>query len=417
MVGWNWRSTPTFGIVLGILLALGAHAAAQPVTIRFATWDSGTALEYQKQIAAAFEAAHPDITVQVEAYGDGFDEKMAAGFGAGDPPDLAYMWNYPDYSPNLLPLDDLLDNDPEAQAQFAGYYQNLIDYNRYQDTLYGLPIGFSTHAIYYNKALFDAAGVPYPQAGWTWDDFRATAEALTDAGSDQYGCVLEAAPDPYDWQAYFWSNGGTFISEDGSELDGYLNSDANAEVLDMLGGMVRDGICTLGGGNNQLSTSDLFATGKIAMEQDGVWPISQYQEAGIDFGVVGLPAFGDRPARNVINVAGISIASDSKHQEAAWEFAKFFVSADAQRMRLADLPVSSDVAADFNGANLLEDPTMGVFYAVIEQATETPAFLLTPAWSQISSNIEHAISSVMLGQATAKEALDDAVRASQRFMR
>lgn len=403
---------------LVVLLWFGITlVVAQDVTIRFATWDSGTALEYQKQIAAAFEAANPGVKVQVEAYSDGFDEKMAAGFGAGDPPDLAYMWNYPDYSPNLLPLDDLLNSDAEAKAQFETYYQNLIDYNRYQGTLYGLPIGFSTHAIYYNKDLFDAAGVEYPKEGWTWDDFRATAEKLTDAANNQFGCVLEAAPDPYDWQAYFWSNGGTLISEDGKTIDGYMNSEANAQVLDMLGGMVKDGICTLGGGNNQLSTSDLFATGKIAMEQDGVWPISQYEEAGINFGTVSLPSFGDAPAKNVINVAGISIAKDSDHPEEAWNFAKFFVSAEAQRMRLADLPVSPDVAKDFNGKNLLEDPALATFYAVIEQATETPAFLLTPAWSQISSNLQNAISSVMLGQATGQQALDEAVQSSQRFLR
>jgi multiple sugar transport system substrate-binding protein len=405
-------------IILGFVLLwlFGMMALAQDVTIRFASWDSGTALEYQKQIAAAFEAANPGIKVQVEAYSDGFDEKIAAGFGAGDPPDLAYMWNYPDYSPNLLPLDDLLNNDAEAKAQFETYYQNLIDYNRYQGTLYGLPIGFSTHAIYYNKDLFDKAGVPYPQEGWTWEEFRASAEKLTDPANNQFGCVLESAPDPYDWQAYFWSNGGSFISEDGKEIEGILNSDANAEVLDMLGGMVKDGFCTLGGGNNQLSTSDLFATGKIALEQDGVWPMSQYQEAGINFGTIGLPSFGDAPAKNVINVAGISIAKDSKHPQEAWKFAKFFVSAEAQRMRLADLPVSPDVAQDFNGKNILEDPTMATFYNVIEQATETPAFLLTPAWSQISSNVQNAISAVMLGQATGQQALDEAVATSKRFL-
>jgi multiple sugar transport system substrate-binding protein len=327
------------------------------------------------------------------------------------------MWNYPDYSPNLLPLDDLLASDAEAQTQFSSYYQNLIDYNRYQGTLYGLPIGFSTHAIYYNKDFFDKAGVPYPEEGWTWEDFRATAEKLTDAATNQFGCVLESAPDPYDWQAYFWSNGGTLISEDGTQIDSFMNSEANAAVLDMLGGLVKDGFCTLGGGNNQLSTSDLFATGKIAMEQDGVWPISQYQEAGINFGTVGLPSFGDKPAKNVINVAGISIAKDSKHPQEAWAFAKFFVSAEAQRMRLADLPVSPEVAQDFNGKNLLEDPALATFYAVIEKATETPAFLLTPAWSQISSNLQNAISSVMLGKATGQQALDEAVQSSQRFLR
>ena len=398
-----------------VLLVLSA-ALAQDVTLRFASWDSGEALEFQKQIAAAFEAANPGIKVQVEAYSDGFDEKMAAGFGAGDPPDLAYMWNYPDYSPNLLPLDDLLNNDAEAKAQFETYYQNLIDYNRYQGTLYGLPIGFSTHAIYYNKDLFDAAGVAYPQEGWTWEEFRATAEQLTDAANNQFGCVLEAAPDPYDWQAYFWSNGGTLVSSDGKAIEGVLNSPENAEVLDFLGGMVKDSICTLGGGNNQMSTSDLFASGKIALEQDGVWPMSQYKEAGINFGTVSLPGFADKPAKNVINVAGISIAKDSKHPEEAWKFAKFFISSEAQRMRAADLPVSPDVAADFNGVNMLEDPHMSTFYNVIEQATEMPAFLLTPAWSQISSNIQNAISAVMLGQATGQQALDEAVATSKRFM-
>jgi ABC-type glycerol-3-phosphate transport system substrate-binding protein len=86
-------------------------------------------------------------------------------------------------------------------------------------------------------------------------------------------------------------------------------------------------------------------------------------------------------------------------------------------MRVADLPVSPDVAKDFNGKNVLEDPSMAAFYAAIEQANETPAFLLTPAWSQISSNIQNAISAVMLGQATGKQALDEAVATSKRFLK
>ncbi len=400
------------------LTVFGSSALAQdPVSIRFATWDTGEAVDFQQQIVDAFEATHPDIKVQLEAYGEGYDEKMAASFGAGDPPDVAYMWNYPDYAPNLEPLDALVDNDPDAQAQLGSMYQNVLDYNRYQGGLYGLPVGFTTHVVYYNRDLFDAAGVSYPEEGWTWADFRSKAEALTDATAKRFGCALEAAPDPYDWQAYFWSNGGTFISADGTEIDGILNSAENAATLDMMGGLVGDGLCTLGGGNNQLSISDLFAGGQVAMQQDGIWPLAKYQETGLNFGTVGLPAFEGKAAKNVINVSGISIAKDSEHKDAAWEFVKFFTSPEAQRLRLADLPVNPEVAEDFNDENLLEDPLYGTFYQMIDQATETPAFLITPNWTRLSSNIENAISTVMLGRGTGQQALDEAVLTSQRFLR
>lgn len=74
-----------------LILAAGlafAALTANAQTLRFATWDSNESLEIQKSIAAMFEAAHPGVTVQVEAYGDGYDTKLAAGFGAGDAPDV-----------------------------------------------------------------------------------------------------------------------------------------------------------------------------------------------------------------------------------------------------------------------------------------------------------------------------------------
>jgi multiple sugar transport system substrate-binding protein len=409
-------SLRALAFLIAILVA-GTVAAQAPVTIRFATWDSGEALAYQRGIATAFEAANPGIQVQVEAYSDGYGEKMAAGFGAGDPPDVAYMWNYPAFAQNLLPMDDLVAADPDAQALLDGMYQNVIDYNRYQGVLLGLPVGFTTHVVYYNKSLFDAAGLSYPAAGWTWSDFQATAAALTDPTKNQFGCAIEAEPDPYDWQAYFWSNGGTFVSADGSTIAGVLNAPENVEVLDMLGDLVSSGACALGGGNNQFSASDLFATGRIGMQRDGIWPLAMYQDSGVDFGTAPLPSFGSKPARNVINVSGISIAKDSRHVDAAWAFVKYFVSPDAQRMRLADLPVHAEVARDFDGRDLLVDPLYGTYYAMIDLATETPAFLLTPAWNRLSSNLEYAISSVLLGASSAQAALDEAVSSSQRLFR
>ncbi len=95
-------------VILTAALAFAASAAIADATLRFATWDSNESLEIKKAIAAKFEASHPGVTVQVEAYGDGYDTKLSAGFGAGDAPDVMYMWNFPAYAASLLPLDGYL---------------------------------------------------------------------------------------------------------------------------------------------------------------------------------------------------------------------------------------------------------------------------------------------------------------------
>src|SRR4051794_32844862 len=64
----------------------------EKIVLRFATWDSGEALKIQETIAKKFEEKHPFIKVQMETYGDEFDQKLAAAFGAKNPPDVMYMW-------------------------------------------------------------------------------------------------------------------------------------------------------------------------------------------------------------------------------------------------------------------------------------------------------------------------------------
>ncbi len=135
--------------------------------LRFATWDTGESLKYQQDIAKKFEKANPGVKVQVEAYADGFEDKLAASFGAKNPPDVMYMWNYPDYYKSLEPLDDYVNKDSSFKTTFDDFYTNILNYHKFKNTTYGFPIGFTTRVIYYNKKLFQEAGVPLPTSGWT----------------------------------------------------------------------------------------------------------------------------------------------------------------------------------------------------------------------------------------------------------
>lgn len=385
--------------------------SGEPVTIRFATWDTGQSLQFEQEVAKQFEQDHPGIKVQVEPYGDGFDQKMSAGFGAGDPPDVMYMYNFPTYQDSLEPLDSYIEKD--ADLNIDDFYPGLLNYDRIDGVTYGLPVGFTTRVVYYNKDLFDESGVAYPEDGWTWDDLKQMAIKLTDKGKKQYGIGMRASVDAYGLQGTVWSNGGSYVSDDGKQIDGYMNGKETVQALQTQGDAIKDGYGVLVGGKNQQSGDDIFKAGKIAMWETGLWPLQGFKDANLNFGTVVTPAFGDKPLKGVINESAISIAKDSKHKQEAWEFLKFFVSPESIKIRTADLPVRFSTAKELQ---LSDDPLYKPFYTMLDRSTNIPAFLLNPKWDQIDSNLSTAVEAIMLGN-NAQEMLDRAVKDSEKYLK
>jgi multiple sugar transport system substrate-binding protein len=381
------------------------------ITLRFATWDSGEALKIQQDIAKKFEEKNPGVKVQVEAYGDGFDQKLAASFGAKNPPDMMYMWNFPAYYESLEPLDAYLEGDTEMDMD--DFYQGLFNYSSMNGKVYGMPAGFTTRVVYYNKDLFDAANVPYPKDGWTWDDFQQISKKLSDPSKKQYGVGIVPEPDTYDLQGLVWSNGGSFISADGKAVKGYMNSPETIESIEILSNLLKEKSAVLVGGKNQQSGDDIFKAGKIAMWESGIWPLAGFKEAKINFGTVEVPSFGDKPAKGVIASSAVSVAKESKHKDLAYKFVKFYSSAEAIKMRTADLPVRISVVKEMN---MEQDPLVSPFYKMLERSDDTPAFLLNSNWNEINRNLSAAVNAVMLGQ-DAEKLLNKAVEDSEKYMK
>ncbi|MFF2533348.1 ABC transporter substrate-binding protein [Brevibacillus sp. NPDC058079] len=382
----------------------------ETVTLRFATWDTDQMLKIQQDIAKQFEQKNPGVKVQVEAYADGFDQKLVAAFGAKNPPDVMYMWDFPTYNASLEPLDEYVKKDPSVAID--DFYQGLLNYNRFDGKLFGLPAGFSTRVVFYNKKLFNEANVPLPTDDWTWEDFKSAAKQLTVREKKQYGFAVRSEPDTYDLQQFVWSNGSSFISPDGKTIEGYMNSKETAEALQIFSDLAKDKSALLVGGKNQQSGNDLFKASKLAMYDNGVWSLESYKKANVDFGTVVMPQFPGKPGKGVIATSSVSIAKDSKNKELAWEFLKFFVSSDAIKMRTSDLPVRISVVQE---KRLDQDPLYAPFYKTLEQSTDTPAFLLNPHWNEINRNLSAAVNAIMMGQ-NAEELLNKAVKDSQKFL-
>ncbi len=408
------------GIIFGLVIALsmfmmGCQKDNRDV-IRFATWDTETTLEIQKEIAKLFEERHGNVRVQVEGYGDGYDQKMAAGFGAGNAPDVMYMWDFPSYELSLEPLNTYINTDESFKDALADLYPGLLNYSTIGDNILGLPVGYTSHVIYYNKALFDQAGIDYPAHDWTWEDLREKADAISKLGDDIYGFAFSTQPDPYDFEQYFWSFGSAYLSPDGSQMDGYFNSPDAIYMMTFFSDMVRDGQA-LGA---QDSISKAFRGGNIGMQESGIWPLNRHMEAigAENLGIAPLPKA--KSAASVINSSALCMAKNAKNKDLAWEFIKFYTTdPEAVAMRAkVDLPVLKSVAKELD---YVSDPYYEPFYKMLETAeAHTPAFLLNKNYSRISEEISFAIEKIFVdtinGQAIdVKAILDKAVEDSATY--
>jgi len=356
-----------------------APASGEKVKIRFATWDADETATFQQQLVDQYNASQDKVEVTLESYGDEYDTKISAGMGAKDAPDVMYMWNYSQYQDALEPLDGYIAK--EGQAYKDNFYEALLTYNSLNGQVLGIPVGYTTHVVYYNKAIFDQAGVEYPKAGWTWDDLKSTAAKLTDPANDVVGFSFSGQPDPYDFEMYFWSNGSGYLNADKTTA-GALNSDKNVEVLSMFQGMLKDkiAITTEGSGATEMKS------GKVAMFINGAWSISSLKEAGIDFGVVELPQFGSQKAVSIISTSGITMYKESANKDAAWDFIKFWTNEANNKARIGyELPVLKSVA---EAEKLTTDPMNGVFYNMLNQSSGyTPASYLVDDWSRLSEDL------------------------------
>lgn len=398
-------------------LAFGASLALADQTLRFATWDSDAALEIQKGIAAKFEAAHPGVKVQVEAYGDGYDQKISAAFGAGNAPDVMYMWDFPTYQASLEGLEPYL---AKGGIDMNDMPPALLNYAQVHGEdgavrTVGIPSGFTTHVVYYNKDMFDAAGVAYPSDGWTWDDLRAAAGKLANKDKKIYGYGVDGNPDPYDFQSYLWSAGSAWVNPDGKTTTGYLNSAETKGVFKMFVDMVKSGDAVLFGVGANQSYRELFISDRLAMVESGNWPKPDFEAAKKNFGVVTLPAFAGKPAVSVVNISAVSMAKDSKEKDLAWEFLKFYASPEAVAMRTNDMPILMSVA---KSQGLSEGASTAAFFKMMPGADSknVPSFLLNANWSRAQEAISEAVQRIYVDLDGVDAILDEAAAKADKAL-
>ena len=143
----------------------------------------------------------------------------------------------------------------------------------------------------------------------------------------------------YDFEMYLWGNGASYVDSKG-KLDGSLNSKKSIDTFNMFQNMLEEkiAITTEGWGDTEMKS------GRVGMFINGAWYLEAFKEAGINYGVVEIPSFGDKPSASIVSSSGIAMSKNSKHKEAAFKFMEFWTGEQANKERLSfELPVLKSV--------------------------------------------------------------------------
>jgi len=347
--------------------ACGSESEPGEVVLRVANWGSPAVetsfMALERQIREQFEALHPGVRVQVEQIpGAGqYAPKLLMMHVAGSMPDVIHL----DASSAAAFIDNgvlrdlmpYIERDPEFNLE--DFFENVVAIARRGERLYAIPLDFTPMVMYYNKRLFDEAGVPYPRPGWSWDEFLDAARRLTvfppDGGPPlQYGFNFENHM-PF-WVLWLWTNGGDVLDPSGRQASGNFDSPRSIEAVRFLVDLMTTWHVAPHPKEVLTAGADLFLAQRAAMDLKGHWMIINYRASGIDFGAVGLPTNGVEPV-TVIYEAGLAITTKARHPDLAWEYIKFMTQPEIQIRRVASgLAISANrhAAAHFAG-NPIED--------------------------------------------------------------
>ena len=335
-------------LLIVVLFASGCAPAAAPTKasesggeasgkIVFAYPGEETEQVMRPIIVKMFMEKHPNIKVEEQPVPGDYDTTVLAQIAAGNPPDVFVSGDVfvapfikEGVAADLTPFFDA-----DADLKEKDFYPSVLDFFRGPDKhVYMMPDTFDVQRIYYNQDLFDKAGVALPAEGWTIDDFKKSAAALTSGeGPDKtYGFFADTWWAV--WLPYVWMNGGDIISADGTQCT--LAEPAAVEALDWYGDFIRQGYSPSPQELEGLGMGgwDLFITGRVGMYQTGGWDIPANEEqAEFKWGMVSLPK--GKSEATFLHLTNYVMAAKSKNQQAAWEFMKFLASPEVYNLEAA----------------------------------------------------------------------------------
>lgn len=388
--------------------------SGEVVEISFTHWGGDDTYEgdYKARIEA-FMGQHPNIRVTVQTVADDYETKIQTQYAGNKLPDVIQVAeNGIGFATKGMFLD-LSDRIAAEGIDTNTLWSNVIDQYTYNNEVFGLPDRGGCTIMYYNKDLFDDAGLAYPDENWTLDDYFTAVEKLTkdtdgDGVIDQWGTTsthYQAI-----WGYMFQANGGSII-KDGQAV---VNSPENLELLTKYNDAYQKGYVVSYEELEQANAGGdaYFQQGRLGMNLTGMWCIKSYaEEEGLNFDISTVPKGIQDAGWPMGSALAISKNSSPEKQEAAWEFVKYMTSTEAQAMLgdgIADCPANLEVlgsdaftSQQVNGKDL----SLNIIETSMERVTIDGLFR-GPYYQEIIDEARNQMKEMLLGRLTPEQCLE-----------
>lgn len=311
-------------------------AGGDRIQIKVTRWGEIEENDAEKMMVDKFNAENETIEIVYDVVpGDGYGDRLTTSFSSGEGYDVFasgegdfYKW----VGTNLAaPMDDLMASDGDWTKDFN---EAILEMGKIQDKQYYIVRDYNPICLWYNKDVFDKNDVDYPTNDWTWDDLETAAKQLTvkdaDGAFESFG--FNAQSWEYASLSYLQSNGIDIMNEDGTEVEGYLNSPELAAAIEKYIGF-SDGDARISPSQADFDAfgdaSAMLINGTLAMTLNGGWAKTSMEESGVNYGTAVTPGNHE----SYLCASAYAISSRCENPEAAWEVIKALTGPECTELR------------------------------------------------------------------------------------
>ncbi|MBP1082805.1 ABC transporter substrate-binding protein [Bacillus capparidis] len=416
----------TAAAVMAISILLGGCSSSKETSdqsqgdgVQLTFWrNSGNDAENKvyEELIKSYEKENPTVDVKMTPipFAD-YSTKLRTALASGSPPDI-FAVDSPDLGAYaeagaLLSIDKYM----KEEGEIEDIPESTLSGLSYKDQIYLAPIVQSGIVMFYNKKMFEKAGLETPSEDpknpWTWDQVLEAAKKINDPKNGVYGIDPAQGFSEGEGPAYFkspilWQFGGEILNPEGTSADGFLNSPESLKALQFYQDLYQ---------KEKVAAVELppdpFATGKLGISIDGSWALAHFSsnfpdfKLGEDYGVAPLPKGEKQVAPNGGWTLGIS--AKTKQQDEAWKFIKYLTSYEGQKTYVeatGDIPVRYSVAKEIPELN--EYPK-NIFLVQSQEFSKNRP--VTPAYPTVSKAMKKLFEDVGIGNRDVKASAEEAV--------
>jgi multiple sugar transport system substrate-binding protein len=409
--------------LLAVAATLAGIGSADAGEVSFMVFGDPAEKAAYQELAASFVAQRPEITVKITHIPGQSDyrKRLATDFAAGTSADVTLI-NYRRYAgfaaKNVLePLGPYLEKSTVIKAE--DFYPQAMAPYLWKGTLMCLPQNLSSLVVYYNKNLFDAAGLAPPSDDWTWDDFIASAKALTkdtdgDGATDQFGIGTEASI--FRLAPMVWQNGGDIVDDPVSPKRLTLDTPAAKEALQwFIDLQVKHKVMPDQVNEASEDSDSRFQNGRLGMFLNSRRGVPAYREiTAFDWDVAPLPK-GKQKA-GILHADAFCMSAATKDKASTWSFIEYAMSAPGQTiLAKSGRTVPSHMGVAISKAFLDPNAAPSRSQVFLDGIPHIRAVPVMESWVDIEGTVGKELERGVYGDASVDEVVETATRATLEF--